>query len=154
MLNRPAWQVALSLPRLRSTVRHYRPKRSRFFSRISKAAVQRHDAIGRAAMDAHGGYVFMTVGDAFCVAFARSDAAVAAALDFQRALASEDFTAGLSLPAEGDALEDLVKAIEYWQTSSRARPVSSWRSFAAVRGPSGSRRCGTDDVPASVTRRR
>ncbi len=57
------------------------------------AAVQRHDAIGRAAMDAHGGYVFKTVGDAFCVAFARSDAAVAAALDFQRALAAEDFTA-------------------------------------------------------------
>ncbi len=57
------------------------------------AAVQRHDLIGRAAMDAHGGYVFKTVGDAFCVAFARTDAAVAAALDFQRALATEDFTA-------------------------------------------------------------
>jgi predicted ATPase/class 3 adenylate cyclase len=57
------------------------------------AAVQRHDAIGRAAMNAHGGYVFKTVGDAFCVAFTRSDAAVAAALDLQRALAAEDFTA-------------------------------------------------------------
>ena len=57
------------------------------------AAVQRHDAIVRAAMDAHGGYVFKTLGDAFCVAFARSDAAVAAALDFQRALAAEDFAA-------------------------------------------------------------
>jgi len=57
------------------------------------AAVQRHDAIGRAAMDAHGGYVFKTLGDAFCVAFARTDAAVSAALDFQRALAAEDFSA-------------------------------------------------------------
>ena len=57
------------------------------------AAVQRHDLIGRAAMDAHGGYVFKTLGDAFCVAFARTDAAVAAAVDFQRALATEDFTA-------------------------------------------------------------
>ena len=57
------------------------------------AAVQRHDAIVRAAMDAHGGYVFKTLGDAFCVAFARSDAAVAAVLDFQRALAAEDFAA-------------------------------------------------------------
>ena len=55
------------------------------------AAVQRHDAIGRAAMDAHGGYVFKTVGDAFCVAFARTEAAVAAALDFQRALLTENF---------------------------------------------------------------
>ena len=57
------------------------------------AAVQRHDAIGRAAMEAHGGYVFKTLGDAFCVAFARPKAAVAAALDFQRALAAEDFAA-------------------------------------------------------------
>ena len=57
------------------------------------AAVQRHDAIGHAAMDAHGGYVFKTLGDAFCVAFARTDAAVSAALDFQRALAAEDFSA-------------------------------------------------------------
>jgi predicted ATPase/class 3 adenylate cyclase len=57
------------------------------------AAVQRHDAIGRAAMEAHGGYVFKTLGDAFCVAFARPEDAVAAALDFQRALAAEDFAA-------------------------------------------------------------
>ena len=57
------------------------------------AAVQRHDAIGRAAIDAHGGYIFKTLGDAFCVAFARPAAAVAAALDFQRALAAEDFAA-------------------------------------------------------------
>ena len=40
------------------------------------AAVQRHDAIGRAAIDAHGGYIFKTLGDAFCVAFARPAAAV------------------------------------------------------------------------------
>ena len=57
------------------------------------AAVQRHDVIGRSAMVAHGGYVFKTLGDAFCVAFARPEAAVAAALDFQRALATEDFAA-------------------------------------------------------------
>jgi predicted ATPase/class 3 adenylate cyclase len=57
------------------------------------SAVKCHDLIGRAAMAAHGGYVFKTVGDAFCVAFARPEAAVAAALDFQRALAAEDFAA-------------------------------------------------------------
>ncbi len=56
------------------------------------AGVQRHDAIGREAMAAHGGYVFKMLGDAFCVAFARPEAAVAAALDFQRALLAEDFT--------------------------------------------------------------
>ena len=57
------------------------------------AAVQRHDAIVRAAIVAHGGYAFKTLGDAFCVAFARPNAAVKAALAFQRALATEDFTA-------------------------------------------------------------
>ena len=57
------------------------------------AAVQRHDAIGRAAIAAHGGYVFKTLGDAFCVAFSRPEAAVAAALDFQRTLLAEDFAA-------------------------------------------------------------
>ena len=57
------------------------------------AAVQRHDVIGRTAIEAYGGYVFKTLGDAFCVAFARPEAAVAAALDFQRALATEDFAA-------------------------------------------------------------
>ena len=57
------------------------------------AAVQRHDVIGRTAIEAHGGYVFKTLGDAFCVAFARPEAAVAAALEFQRALATEDFAA-------------------------------------------------------------
>ena len=57
------------------------------------AAVQRHDSIGRAVMAAHGGYVFKTLGDAFCVAFARPEAAVTAALDFQRELAAEDFAA-------------------------------------------------------------
>ena len=57
------------------------------------AAVLRHDEIGRAAMVAHSGYVFKALGDAFCVAFARPEAAVAAALDFQGALATEDFAA-------------------------------------------------------------
>ena len=57
------------------------------------AGVQRHDAIGRAAIAAHGGYVFKTLGDAFCVAFSRPEAAVAAALDFQRTLMAEDFAA-------------------------------------------------------------
>ena len=57
------------------------------------AATQRHDAIGRAAIEAHGGYVFKTLGDAFCVAFARPKDAVAAAFNFQRALAAEDFAA-------------------------------------------------------------
>ncbi|HKU66877.1 MAG TPA: adenylate/guanylate cyclase domain-containing protein, partial [Candidatus Baltobacteraceae bacterium] len=56
-------------------------------------AVARHDAVMRAALEAHGGYVFKTMGDAFCAAFAMAGEAAIAALDAQRALAAEDFSA-------------------------------------------------------------
>jgi predicted ATPase/class 3 adenylate cyclase len=56
-------------------------------------AVRRHDTIMRAAIAAHDGVVFKTIGDAFCAAFARPEDAVAAMLDAQRALAAEDFSA-------------------------------------------------------------
>ena len=57
------------------------------------AALVRHDALVRAAIEQHGGHVFKTVGDAFCAAFAHADDALAAALDAQRALADEDWSA-------------------------------------------------------------
>ncbi len=56
-------------------------------------ALRRHDALLRTAIEANGGYVFKTVGDAFCAAFARPADAVAAAADAQRALAGEDWSA-------------------------------------------------------------
>ena len=56
-------------------------------------AVRRHDGLMRTAIAEHGGYVFKTVGDAFCAAFARPEDAVAAMLAAQRALAAEDFSA-------------------------------------------------------------
>jgi predicted ATPase/class 3 adenylate cyclase len=55
-------------------------------------AVRRHDALMRAAIAAHDGYVFKTIGDAFCAAFARPEDAVSAILDAQRTLAAEDFS--------------------------------------------------------------
>ncbi len=56
------------------------------------SALSRHDALLHAAFEAHGAYIFKTVGDEFCAAFARAEDAVAAALDAQRALANEDFS--------------------------------------------------------------
>ena len=56
-------------------------------------AVKRHDARLRAAVEAHHGYVFKTVGDAFCVTFARVSDAVAAIVEAQRALSGEEFSA-------------------------------------------------------------
>jgi class 3 adenylate cyclase len=56
-------------------------------------ALARHDALVRGAIEAQGGYVFKTVGDAFCVVFARASDALVAALGAQRALGAEDFSA-------------------------------------------------------------
>jgi predicted ATPase/class 3 adenylate cyclase len=54
-----------------------------------RQALARHDLLLRHAIEAHGGQVFKTVGDAFCAAFSTPPAAVAAALEAQRALLSE-----------------------------------------------------------------
>ncbi|RIL10306.1 adenylate/guanylate cyclase domain-containing protein, partial [bacterium] len=58
-----------------------------------RGALARHDALVRSAIEAHGGHVFKTVGDAFCAAFQTAPAAVAAALAAQRALAAEAWPA-------------------------------------------------------------
>src|SRR5690349_9485386 len=52
-------------------------------------ALARHDAVMHRALDAHDGFLFSTAGDSFCVAFASPAAAVAAAVDAQRALLRE-----------------------------------------------------------------
>ncbi|HXW76288.1 MAG TPA: adenylate/guanylate cyclase domain-containing protein, partial [Candidatus Eremiobacteraceae bacterium] len=64
-----------------------------------KAAVARHDLLMRQAIVQHDGYVFKTVGDAFCAAFVSPHHALRAAIAAQRALRSEDFAAveGLSV---------------------------------------------------------
>jgi predicted ATPase/class 3 adenylate cyclase/DNA-binding NarL/FixJ family response regulator len=51
-----------------------------------KDAVARHDAILRQAIESHDGYVFKTMGDAFCAAFAVAADALNAALTIQREL--------------------------------------------------------------------
>ncbi len=53
------------------------------------AALVRHEAILRQAIEARGGVVFKTVGDAICAAFISAPQALAAALDSQRALQVE-----------------------------------------------------------------
>jgi predicted ATPase/class 3 adenylate cyclase len=61
-------------------------------------AVKRHDALLRAAIDRHNGYVFKAIGDAFCAAFARVSDAVTAALEAQRSLSADDFSSVGGLP--------------------------------------------------------
>jgi predicted ATPase/class 3 adenylate cyclase len=60
---------------------------------LMQEAVRRHDALMQTAIAAHDGYVFKTIGDAFCAAFTRPEDAVAAMLAAQQMLAAEDFSA-------------------------------------------------------------
>jgi predicted ATPase/class 3 adenylate cyclase len=62
------------------------------------SALARHDALMRATLEACDGYVFKTMGDAVCAVFARAEDAIAAALEAQRALRAEDFSAVAELP--------------------------------------------------------
>jgi predicted ATPase/class 3 adenylate cyclase/Tfp pilus assembly protein PilF len=54
-----------------------------------ETALDRHNTLVREAIEVHGGYVFKTVGDAFCTAFSVAPEALAAAVAVQRALIAE-----------------------------------------------------------------
>ena len=67
--------------------------------RAMSAALARHDAIVRQACVGNNGYVFKTLGDAFCVAFGAAHDALAAAIDLQLGLLAEDWQAmGMATP--------------------------------------------------------
>ncbi|HZX54752.1 MAG TPA: adenylate/guanylate cyclase domain-containing protein, partial [Ilumatobacteraceae bacterium] len=54
------------------------------------AALPAHDAVLRAAIERHDGYVFATGGDGFCAVFSTAANAVAAAVESQRELSADD----------------------------------------------------------------
>ncbi|MFZ1017933.1 MAG: adenylate/guanylate cyclase domain-containing protein [Candidatus Cybelea sp.] len=56
-------------------------------------ALRRHDEIVRTEIERRRGYVFKTIGDAFCAAFWSVEDALNAAVAAQRSLASQDFAA-------------------------------------------------------------
>lgn len=56
-----------------------------------QAALARHDELLRRSIEERGGFVFKTVGDAFCCAFATATDALEAALDAQRSLLKEQW---------------------------------------------------------------
>src|SRR5215204_2591235 len=56
-----------------------------------QAALARHDEILREAIEERGGYVFKTVGDAFCCAFWTATDALDAALEVQRTLFDQEW---------------------------------------------------------------
>src|SRR4029078_6140589 len=68
------------------------------YPRAMQSALARHDTILKEAILAQGGVVFKTVGDGYHAAFQRAMDAASAALDAQRALATEAWDA-VGLPA-------------------------------------------------------
>jgi len=50
-------------------------------SSVMQVALARHDEILRSGMEERGGYIFKTVGDAFCCAFLTAPDALEAALE-------------------------------------------------------------------------
>ncbi len=54
-----------------------------------ETGLARHDELLRGAIEGSGGYVFKTVGDAFCAVFSSAENALEAALQAQRSLGSE-----------------------------------------------------------------
>lgn len=57
-----------------------------------KTDLARHDALLRSKIEAGGGYVFKTIGDAFCAAFSTAAEALSAALEAQISLQSEPWS--------------------------------------------------------------
>lgn len=60
---------------------------------LMQAALARHDALMRQAIETNDGYVFKTVGDAFCAAFHTAPDALNAAISAQFALSTENWDA-------------------------------------------------------------
>jgi predicted ATPase/class 3 adenylate cyclase len=84
----PTGTVTLLFTDIEGSTQHWEERRTSM-----PEALRRHDELIRDAIEANGGYVFKTVGDAFCASFWRASDAVAAAADAQRALAAEDWSA-------------------------------------------------------------
>jgi predicted ATPase len=78
--------------------------------------LRRHDDILREEIERRRGYVFKTIGDAFCAAFWTVGEALAAAVDVQRRLGREDFARvdGLPVRIAIDAGETDERAGDYF----------------------------------------
>jgi class 3 adenylate cyclase len=90
MPNAPAGTVTFLFTDIEGSTRRWEHQ-----PQAMNAALARHDHILRQAIEANSGYVFKTVGDAFCAAFPTPHDALTAALAAQRALHDEQWDAGI-----------------------------------------------------------
>lgn len=75
MLDLPTGTVTFLYTNIESST-----KRWEQYPQVMKAAVERHDTIMRQAIEDYGGWVFRTMGDAFCASFPTAPQALQAAL--------------------------------------------------------------------------
>jgi predicted ATPase/class 3 adenylate cyclase len=81
----PTGTVTLLFTDVEGSTQHWEDRHN-----VMPAALRRHDELLRGAIERHGGYVFKTLGDAFCAAFGRASDAVAATVEAQRAICADD----------------------------------------------------------------
>ena len=84
MANQPAGTITFLFTDIEGSTRQWESSPD-----AMAAAVRRHDDILRTAIEAAHGYVFKTVGDAFCAAFAAAPDAIHASVEIQKRLRSE-----------------------------------------------------------------
>lgn len=84
---------------------------------------ERHHAILQSAMDAHNGYVFQIIGDAFCVAFHTARDGLNAALDAQRRLQNENW---------GEAAIEIRMGIHTGEAEKRENDYRGYLTLARV----------------------
>ncbi len=77
-----------------------------------QSARKRHDEILRSSIESHDGYVFKTVGDAFCAAFPTAREAVQATLAAQRTLFAEQWPENVTLRARMGLHTDVAEESE------------------------------------------
>lgn len=75
----------------------------------------RHDALVRAAIEAHSGFVFKSIGDAFCAVFSNASEALETALTVQQGLRA--------LPSSGEPAEEIALRVRIALNSGSAE----WR---------------------------
>jgi predicted ATPase/class 3 adenylate cyclase len=84
----PTGTVTLLFTDIEGSTQHWEEQRA-----AMGEALRKHDELIRSAIEANGGHVFKTVGDAFYAVFARPSDAVAAAAAAQRSITAQDWSA-------------------------------------------------------------
>jgi predicted ATPase/class 3 adenylate cyclase len=119
-------------------------------------ALRRHDQILQAEIERRRGYVFKTIGDAFCAAFWSVPQALAAAVEAQRSLEKQDFHAvdGLRVRMAISAGEADERAGDYFGTEvNRAARLLSAGHGGQILVSGGAADLLTGNLPPGITLR-